>query len=250
MARKFKVEKENRYTSHITRVIDDKTDYVLMLREMTQPNSRIPKQEDQFRGVFFSILYPTRAITSISATGRILVTGRDLDQYPAELKPINPHMQHLEIGPGMGGLIPALAAAQEGTGIRPIAIDPVNYSQMIEMLEYARRLRISNALKKRAELLAERCHNITDPSKVTLFNTTAAEALAMHPELKGLAHIVVDNFASSYYHNTSVMPGDQYSIGQEILLKRARETVRQFGRFSANSVYGSCSLRGYPTLEA
>lgn len=147
-----------------------------------------------YNGVFIS--YPMNG-------SRVNVSSRGLRDYPSGLKNnLNPGLKYLEVGPGLAEFIPHLVKLQSGTTVKPIAIDPVNYNLIGELLQYASTLNISQGLVEKIRILTERCNVFLDQSKVELFNMTLGQALDEHPELIGVADVVVEKFGPSAYAGT------------------------------------------------
>ena len=69
------------------------------------------------------------------------ITGRSLDKYAKHFPKlqISPKLQYVEVGAGLGALIPSLVSGFDGKLRPPVIIDPANYLVMKEMLEYALR---------------------------------------------------------------------------------------------------------------
>ncbi|HLD40535.1 MAG TPA: class I SAM-dependent methyltransferase [Candidatus Nanoarchaeia archaeon] len=129
----------------------------------------------------------------------MMISGRDLHQYTSEIRniEINPQQSYVEIGAGMGEFIHA--AARQNPLQKPIVIDPINYLLMWEMLEYAKIFAIREPVLKRLSLYQERCRDILNPHKIRLLNCKLDRALAIYPEIRESADVVVDHYAAHYY---------------------------------------------------
>jgi hypothetical protein len=130
----------------------------------------------------------------------VIVTGRDLvgepkKSYHQELEDIADFadLQVVEMGPGLGEFIPLLT---EVAKIKPIAIDPVNYNNLLELMEYARS-RVPEIIVGELDIFKQRAEIYLDSTKVWLVNTTLEEAVK-DKRLFEIADVFVDNFASFY----------------------------------------------------
>lgn len=133
----------------------------------------------------------------------IVITGRDMDEYVPSIKrlPINSKYQYLEIGAGLGELVPHLV--KSGYGIkRPIIIDPVNYDLILSMLLYASKKGFDDYRTGRINTFIERAEIILNPAKVILINTTLGDSLDKHPDLAGIGDVVIDHYGPNYYEDT------------------------------------------------
>ena len=152
----------------------------------------------------------------------IAITPRPINQYGIE-QPFfpDPKKQYCEIGPGLGEYIPFLVEKfnRYSDAIKPLAIDLVNYDNIIEMLNYAvdEGLTSSEYLEQEAIKLIERAEIITNPKKVKLINKPLGQALKDHPELLGTVDDVVDNWGATLYNEIS----EGISIGQMKLLEKS-----------------------------
>ena len=132
----------------------------------------------------------------------LYITGRDITEYDSDIKTLklNPLHQYVEIGAGLGEFTPRLI---ETFGSRlknkPIVIDPGNYSVMADLLNYALTLSIEDRMKVKLRRLNQRCEIIRDPKQVKLINLTLEEAITQHPEILGIADVVIDNAGASHY---------------------------------------------------
>jgi len=158
----------------------------------------------------------------------IVISERDVKQYFDyfdDLKTINPKLQYLEVGAGLGGFIPYLV--NEWSQIltsKPIVIDPADYRLMANMLRYAKQLNLGVGIGKRLDELIKRAEIIIDPGKVYLVNTRLGEALRSVPELQAIADVVIDllgpvNYPSSEFHGHDTDIEDRILEMEKILLK-------------------------------
>lgn len=136
---------------------------------------------------------------NLPSEGNVLVTGRDITDYHPEIRDleINPSLLYVEVGAGLGGFIPNII--QKTMLQKPIVIDPVDYTLLLEMLEFAETLPLEGKLKERVKVHQERCKIILNSDKVRLINLKLEEAFNQHPELEGIADVVIDHFAASQH---------------------------------------------------
>ncbi|MEK6900098.1 MAG: hypothetical protein AABX05_03155 [Nanoarchaeota archaeon] len=152
-----------------------------------------------------------------------IITTRDIGRYlNLPSMNINPSLQYLEVGAGLGEFTPLVVRSNPRH--RPIVIDPANYPLMLKMLKSAYNRDLKEELKERIRILQERCEIILNPAKVNLINLTLEEALAQHPELEGIADVVVDNFGAIHYSSETKERRKQ-SIALERRLSRSGKRV-------------------------
>ncbi|MBS3158088.1 hypothetical protein J4206_02255 [Candidatus Woesearchaeota archaeon] len=126
------------------------------------------------------------------------VTSRDVGSYSkAEALILDPSLQYIEIGAGLGGFIPAVVNSQQGYGPKPIVIDPCDYHSLYEMMNRALHLDISDQMRSRLDFHIERC-KVYLSDNVVLLNMWLGDAIR-RPDLVGIADIVVDNLAALLY---------------------------------------------------
>lgn len=129
----------------------------------------------------------------------IMVTGRDYSQYPKLYRVINPLFQYIEVGAGLSGYLPFISEKCL-LKKRPIVIDPVKYEVLQTMMLFAKTGGfVDEKLISRLETLIDRTRFYLDSDKVWLINSTLHEAVRNHPELKGIADMVVDNCGARTY---------------------------------------------------
>ncbi len=155
------------------------------------------------------------------------ITGRNLFSDDPEqgynpflvqkLDKLSPKCQIVEIGAGMGELVPYLIR-QGNVETPPIVVDPADYGLMIRMLEYAR-LHVPDE-RERLDELSERCKIISDPAKVTLINNPLLDVLPESISCLTGGDILVDNWGAA--HCAYQLGEDQYNevIAMEIRLLR------------------------------
>ena len=173
----------------------------------------------------------------------MVVTGRDLLAYPntKDIFDVNPRLQYVEIGPGLGGFIPYVVSQLVGTGAPlPIAIDPVNYFLLGRMLSFAKTdLGLWQEALDRIDVFLERQRCMINPSKVRLINKTLGQAFGVHPELDGIADVAVDNLGPSYHYHTEVYPEERFLSGEdgssEVICLEMRLLKTQGKLFTASS---------------
>ena len=138
----------------------------------------------------------------------VIISERDVKQYFdyfENLKIINPRLQYLEVGAGLGGFIPFLAIEWGQRLVsKPIVIDPADYRLMAHMLRYAKELRLGTDIDKRLDELIKRAEIILDPGKVCLVNMKLGEALISTPELQGVSDVVIDLLGPVNYPWTEI----------------------------------------------
>ncbi|MBT4805263.1 hypothetical protein HON71_03760 [Candidatus Woesearchaeota archaeon] len=138
----------------------------------------------------------------------IAITSRPIIEYRIE-QPFfpDPKKQYCEIGPGLGEYIPFLVKQFEKfpNAVKPIAIDLVDYDNLIEIMNYAvdEGFTTSESVEREINTLIERAKIITDPEKVRLINKPLGQALKDHPELLGTVDDVVDNMAAVFHSDIS-----------------------------------------------
>lgn len=149
--------------------------------------------KDNFHQVIFSVPY--------NENSNMAITGRDVKEYHKDVQElfIDPYLQYLEIGAGMGGFIPYVARFIKGNGSRPIIIDPADYVLMKDMLEFAYDLDVRSDINYRILKLLYRCKTILDEDYVNLINLPLGEALEKNKELEEIADVVIDHIAASFY---------------------------------------------------
>ncbi len=132
---------------------------------------------------------------------QIMISGRDVQQYTPEVKDvsIDPSKVYIEVGAGLGEFIHL--AAQQNPVQKPIVIDPVNYSLLLDMLQFAEVFGLQGETAQRIRLYQERCKTILNPDQIQLINCKMENALRKHPELVESADVVVDHYAAGYYGN-------------------------------------------------
>ncbi|MEK6900097.1 MAG: hypothetical protein AABX05_03150 [Nanoarchaeota archaeon] len=170
-----------------------------------------PRSTNDYWPVFFS--------TKDKNDHWVLITGRKISSYDQKVRElqIDPSLQYLEIGAGMGELTPHIVKHQPLK--KPIVIDPANYLLMMDMLKFAYQLHIDKQLKEKISILHKRCRVITDPDKVNLINGPLEEALSQHPELEGIADVVIDNYGAVLYSGLWASQHQQTITLEKKLLK-------------------------------
>lgn len=171
---------------------------------------------DAKTGYSMSVSTPTRSLGMVSRVcfasriGKSLhpipITNRDLRQYKTELPglPIDPALQYLEVGAGLGQLAEHLAKHPDNPpDRRPVVIDPANYDAMSRLLEYGldhwQDLELEQAAQSRLMDLMVRCDVIRDSTRVLLLNMTFEQAYRQFPQLQGGFDVVVELHSASLY---------------------------------------------------
>ncbi len=147
----------------------------------------------------------------------VFVTGRDMpdadnlrnDTYSRSCLKVDKTKQYSEPGCGIGGFLEYLTDRQTPFSPKPFAIDPFNPYVCKDLLVFARdNLDFGGEFREKLNGLIRRIDILLDPSKVVFLNMTLGEALVKHPEIKGIADVVVDNFALEFhYHNMGQLNG-------------------------------------------
>ncbi|OGG00210.1 hypothetical protein A2Y99_03240 [Candidatus Gottesmanbacteria bacterium RBG_13_37_7] len=121
------------------------------------------------------------------------------------LNAANKELQVVEVGPGLGEFLPDCA---DFSRVQPIAIDPFDYLEAHNLLkEVLLRYAISDRDRQLVITLLERIDRYTDQKKIKLINTTLELAMRDHPELTGIADIVIDSAGAKLYssHNAKIL---------------------------------------------
>jgi hypothetical protein len=155
--------------------------------------------------VFFDMPSINKSVDSV-----VGITARDYDTYCQmlnnrnRLPQLNPNLQYIEIGAGLGGYIPELIKRykKELTSI-PIVIDPVDYQILHSMLLIAKDKKLPENLHGRINELLFRCDLYMNPSEVNLIPLSLQEAISSHPEIHGIGDIIIDLNAVSLYDSIS-----------------------------------------------
>lgn len=141
-------------------------------------------------------------VNSQENESRLIITGRNLEEYNKYLRnlKINPLLQYVEIGSGLGEFIPSIVKRYDGSlGHKPIIVDPAKYSIMEEMLKYAIDSGFCEGLNDKFSKWIERCETILDINKIILINSKLEKALVKHPWLNQVADVVIDHRGALAY---------------------------------------------------
>ncbi len=103
--------------------------------------------------------------------------------------PATKSLRVVEVGTGLSGFIPDLSQITEEP---PIAIDPINYGVILDILLQTQKKELSTADNDTIATLIGRVRTYLDPKLVTLLNMTVEEACEKNPWLEGVADIVID----------------------------------------------------------
>lgn len=141
-----------------------------------------------------------------SSQAHTFITGRNFEEYIINLRDleINPELQYLEVGAGLGEFMPHLIK-NHGSYLKkkPIVIDPANYEVMDKMLDYAINMDFSAAIKNKLNILKQRGNIITNPKNVYLINSTLEEAMRKYPLLIQSSDVVIDHAAAVLHMNSA-----------------------------------------------
>lgn len=128
----------------------------------------------------------------------MMVTCRDVRWYRRLLQvPITGDLQYVEVGAGLGGLVPSLVRAGAP---KPVVIDPVDYGVLERVLSHAL-CRIPQSLQGRADELIARARLLQDAGRVRHVRRLLGEAVK-DPSLMGVADAVVDFYGPCRYAHT------------------------------------------------
>ena len=137
--------------------------------------------------------------SSIEGNG-LFVTDRNVVEYDPEIVkalPLNPKLQYMETGAGLGEIVPFLATNLELE--KPIiVIDPLDYTIVKELLERAYDINYDPFISNRLKELIRRCEIILDPNKVKLVNKRLEDVLDSG-ELDGIADVLIDHCGGVLY---------------------------------------------------
>lgn len=143
---------------------------------------------------------------------------------------LQPQKQYVEVGAGLGEPLVALArqaAASNGVLPKPIAIDPVQYEVIRDLLgcidERYGDLQGVKILTTHIRELRDRCNVLLDPAQVTLIRKPLAAAVAAHPELHGCADVVVDLYGAAAH----VKPTAAFTMTRAEVLEKLADVLRQ-----------------------
>lgn len=133
---------------------------------------------------------------------QISVSGRDEYLPPFYEEAVDPHLQYIEIGPGLGYFMSHLVSMQDTAREQecteppiPIAIDMADFGIIRALLEYGMRFSESMGMHDFShvfETRLDRCDLITNPDKVMLINSSLEDVYGTG-ELIGVADRVVDH---------------------------------------------------------
>jgi hypothetical protein len=128
----------------------------------------------------------------------LVTTGRNHILYPLDIDfNINPRLQYIEVGAGLGGFIKFICDRQRDSSPKPVVIDPADYARMEDMLKYC--LDTGTSDREIIEELLERCELLLNKDRVILINKKLDIAIQEHPEILETADVVIDNYGACYY---------------------------------------------------
>jgi len=228
----YKYKRETRNRVSIDTPLDDiKLNYIA-----------VEKLEGSVMNFIFSKRLPT---------GKVWITDRDINggydadinyNYPASVRKIitnlahnlDKNLQYIEVGAGLGELIPKLIGAQIDK--RPIVIDPAPYGIMQEMLEYILQLVEIQTHHERCLKLIERAKLMQDQDKVNLINLTLKDALDQHPEIKGIGNILIDNYGGVTGSTSKIgnRPDDILNLEAQLLKEKGRLYIQNYSLIKIN----------------
>ncbi|HLC91218.1 MAG TPA: hypothetical protein VJI15_05635 [Candidatus Nanoarchaeia archaeon] len=134
---------------------------------------------------------------------RVRITDRPVEEYaidPEQLT-IDPALQYLECGPGLGGF--AQHWYEHSTAQSPplIAIDVADFGRIHTLLSYAIQEGTAPEAEEWLEILIGRCDLLLSDN-IRLMRMSLKEAQQKQPELRGLADVVIDNNGPMLYAHT------------------------------------------------
>lgn len=181
-----------------------------MTSKITRANGKVGRLDlDSERG-YKLIAFPENCTFEYERDRQIvLVTDRSIREYHGSFHemPWNRDFQYVDVGAGLGGFIPYLVE-DLGVNKKPIVIDPCDYAHMREMLITARQLVEGTALQPRIDMLLHRSEIYLDSSRVVLVQEPVQDAIRNHPELIGIADVVLDHWATGRYCHKDMRDAD------------------------------------------
>lgn len=145
---------------------------------------------------------------SLANEHNIVVTARDYDDYRKAhpLLPISSKFRYIELGTGLGGLIPHLVeTCNFPDEKKPIALDPVNLKIINHMLEDVNKINLPHELKKLLTKLQKRCQIYLGP-KVKFINKTLHEAFLDGDIFPKIADFIIDLEGYLLYSSSTTAP--------------------------------------------
>lgn len=227
MGQKYEVTKthDEKQNSTTTEILDAQTGYTLVLQSPSwlaffwdgkEQNPWKKVNRPLRERVLFRVYDPLKRTHMVAITARELYEygsegGAWQDEVYSDFFPkmkIDPSAQYVEVGAGLGGLIPHILECQKSSSPKPVVIDPANYPLMKDMIYYALGLDESQGFRRRLKQLISRIGLYCNPNKVRLINSRLSDAIQNHPDLENIADVVVDNCGAQLYPTTELRPGE------------------------------------------
>lgn len=173
----------------------------------------------------FRDLKTNREVTAAEMTGEWQYSYSD----PIKELKIDPKLQYVEIGAGLGAWVSHVLAHQNSSSPRMMVIDPADYQAMKTELELA--LKDKKIDAARTSDLIRRCEMVLNPSKVIFFNQDLKTALLRSADLHQVADVVVDHFGPFHYAENSGADNLGDTLEKELLiLKPGGKLFTSFAR--------------------
>lgn len=153
--------------------------------------------------------------------------------------PLDPSLTYLEVGPGLGEVLPLIAGGSTGKAEEQvhIAIDPADYSLMELMLQHAYDISSEHALTRKYRdtigALLERCQIMLHSPQIRLINTTLNDAMTnpvLAPQLRQSADVVIDHVGALYYIDADIQTF-QKRMNEVLIMEES--LVKPDGRYFA-----------------
>ncbi len=161
----------------------------------------------------------------------LIITGRDLNEHDQFLRDlcIDPSLQYVEIGAGLGEFTPSLVDRYNGSlEHKPIVIDPADYQVIRELLKYAIDFGFCDELNDKFREWIKRCDTILDPNKVTLVNLTLGDALSENTYLNGSSDVVIDHRGPLTYPSTETIHDE--ALGDDVIKQRVSNLEKRLAK--------------------
>lgn len=157
-----------------------------------------------------------------------IITGRDLEEYDPTVRTLDfsKLIQIVEVGAGFGELIPHALKVNPKLP-KPIVIDPVSYEPLLDLIRFAQETqlgRIPRELHSKIEGYARRIEFYLS-AKVIHVKKPVEEAIAEIPELRGIADVVIDHWATRYYKQDETNLEKLLKTGGRILPPKGSEAT-------------------------
>ena len=126
------------------------------------------------------------------------VTGFDLSELPKAFKEgIEPTDQVVDVGCGLGEITTYLSNRKGAPPV--VAIDLANYNIIERLLNYATTVKSFDSVNERISIFLERLTELRTSKEINFLNMSLGQALEQHPEICGIADIVIDHGGAIVY---------------------------------------------------